>query len=153
MGNRNCERPRKFYWEQVDKIKGLLEKYVKQSDQIDVDKYLKICEELGEEPDPNKMPLDPSDFPYEVQVAFFIFGFLEDNWDGMSGLYLGKNWGNIKYLFNLYEIEEPKTILNIMKIWEGIIITYRSEKAEQKRKAEERKSSGGGKNYTHKVQG
>jgi hypothetical protein len=99
------------------------------------------------------MPLDPSDFPYEVQVAFFIFGFLEDNWEGMSGSYLGKNWGNIKYLFTLYEIEEPKTILNIMKIWEGIIIAYRSEKADKKRKAEERKSSSGGKQYTHNVKG
>lgn len=98
------------------------------------------------------MPLDPSDFPYEVQVAFFIFGFLEDNWDGMSGTYLGKNWGNIEYLINLYQIQEPKIILHMLKLWEGVVVEYRANKAEQKRKAEERKSSGGGKNYTHKVQ-
>ena len=44
-----------------------------------------ICYQLGEEPDPAKMPLETLDFPSEVQVAFFIFGFLEDNWDGMTG--------------------------------------------------------------------
>ena len=40
------------------------------------------------------MPLEPSGFPEEVQVAFFMFSCLSDNWDGMSGSYLGKNWDN-----------------------------------------------------------
>ena len=44
----------------------------KYSNTIQVDTYLKICEELGEEPDPNKMPPEMSDFPYEVQMAFLI---------------------------------------------------------------------------------
>jgi len=99
------------------------------------------------------MPLETSDFPSEVQVAFFIFSFLEDNWEGMSGSYMGKNWGNIEYLFNLYEVQEPKTTLYIMKIWETILVEYRAEKADKRRKADERKSTGGDKNYTHKVQG
>lgn len=101
------------------------------------------------------MPLTPSDFPAEVQVAFFIFGFLEDEWEGMSGTYMGKRWSNIEYLFNLYEVDSPKTILYIMKMYETIIVNYRSEKAAQKRKAEERKqqASGGGKNYTHNIKG
>jgi|TARA_R110000822_G_scaffold87584_4_gene203744 hypothetical protein len=108
---------------------------------------------LGEEPDPYKMPLETSDFPYEVQVAFFIFSFLEDNWEGMSGSYLGKNWGNIEYLFQLYEVHEPRTILYIMKLWEGILITDRAKKAQKKQKADERKSAGGEKNFTHSVKG
>ena len=99
------------------------------------------------------MPLDPSDFPVEVQVAFFIFSFLEDNWEGMSGSYLGKKWHNVEYLFSLYEVEEPKTVLYVMKLYEGIIVDYKAEKAERKRKAEERRSAGGGKNYTHNVKG
>lgn len=99
------------------------------------------------------MPLETSDFPYEVQVAFFIFGFLEDNWDGMSGTYLGKNFGNIEYLFNLYDIEEPKVILTFIKLWEGLLIEFRADKATRKRKADERKSAGGEKNFTHNVKG
>jgi hypothetical protein len=153
LGNRDSERLGKFYWEQVAEITRLLETYVKQSNSIDIDKYLRICEELGQEPDPDKMPLEISDFPLDVQVAFFIFGFLEDVWEGMSGIYLGKNWRNIEYLFNLYKVEEPKTVLYIMKLYEGILVGERAKKAEQKRKAEKRKSAGGGKSFTHNVQG
>ncbi len=114
---------------------------------------MSICEQLGEEPDPDKMPLDPSDFPYEVQVAFFIFGFLEDNWEGMSGSYLGKVWANVEYLFNLYKIEDPKTTFYMMKLWETILIEDRADRASKQRKAEERKSASGGKQYTHSVKG
>ena len=99
------------------------------------------------------MPLETSDFPYEVQVAFFIFGFLEDIWEGMSGSYMGKRWDNIEYLFKLYNVQEPKIILYMMKMWEVIIVSYRSDKAEKKRKADERRSAGGGKNFTHNVKG
>ena len=112
-----------------------------------------ICHQLGEEPDPAKMPLETSDFPSEVQVAFFIFGFLEDIWDGMSGSYMGKNWNNIEYLFNLYEVDEPRTMLYIMKMWEGILVAHRVDKAEKHKKAEQRRSAGGGKNFTHNVKG
>ena len=118
-----------------------------------MDRYLNICEQLGEEPDPDKMPLEISDLPSEVQVAFFIFGFLEDAWDGMSGSYLGKSWTNIEYLFNLYEVEDPKTMLYLMKMWEGIVVAHRMDKSEKQKKAAERKSAGGGKNYTHNVKG
>lgn len=100
------------------------------------------------------MPLESADFPVEVQVAFFIFGFLEDEWDGMSGTYLGKKWGNIEYLFKLYDVQEPKVIIQIMKIYEHLIVEYRAQEAERKRKASERrKASGGGKSFTHNVQG
>ena len=101
------------------------------------------------------MPLEPSDFPEEVQVAFFMFSLLPDHWEGMSGTYMGKYWDGIDYFFKLYEIEDPKIILYLMKLYEGSIVSYRTEKAEKKRKAEERKakSAGGGKNYTHNVRG
>jgi len=98
------------------------------------------------------MPLTTTDFPYEVQVAFFIFDFLSDNWEGMSGSYLGKYWQDIEYLFNLHQVTERPTVLYIMKMWEGTIISHRAKEAERKRKAEERKkSAGGGKQYTHNV--
>lgn len=99
------------------------------------------------------MPLESADFPVEVQVAFFVFGYLEDRWEGMSGSYLGKNWSNIEYLFKLFDIKEPRLTLEIMKIYESVIVQYKAEEAEKKRKAEERKSSSGGKNYTHNVKG
>ena len=115
---------------------------------------MSICEQLGEEPDPTKMPLDTSDFPPEVQTAFFMFSLLPDHYEGMSGTYMGKYWDGIDYFFKLYDVEEPRITLYFMKMYEGIIITHRAEEAERKRKADERRSkAGGGKNFTHNVKG
>jgi len=101
------------------------------------------------------MPLEPSGFPEEVQVAFFMFSCLSDNWDGMSGSYLGKNWDNLEYIFELHDVENPQPVFLFMKMLEGHLVKYRLEEAEKKRKAEERKakSAGGGKSYTHNVRG
>jgi len=100
------------------------------------------------------MPLETSEFPDEIQVAFLIFGYLSDRWDGMSGTYMGKDWSTINDLFNLFEIEDKKTLLYFMKIWESIIVTNKSEEQERKRKADERKRQhSSGKTYTHNVQG
>ena len=108
---------------------------------------------MGEEPDPDKMPLDASAFPTEVQVAFFVLGMLPDRWEGMSGTYMGKEWGSCEFFFKMYEVEEPTTVIYFMKMYEYVLIEYRAEKADKKQKADERKSASGGKNYTHNVRG
>ena len=131
-----------------------IERSIREADsKFDVEKYLLVCEQLGQEPDPAKMPLDPSDFPEEVQVAFFMFSLLPDHWEGMSGTYMGKYWDGIDYFFKLYEVHDIKTVLYIMKSYESKLVSYRAEQAERKRKAQERRSKGGGKTYTHKVTG
>ena len=113
-----------------------------------------MCEQLGQMPDPDKMPLEVSAFPDEVQVAFFMFNMLSDRWDGMSGSYLGKDWSHCDYLFSLYEVEDPRITMYFMKLYESLVMEYRFKDQEQKRKAAERKSQqGSGKNYTHNVRG
>ena len=99
------------------------------------------------------MPLELSDFPEEVQVAFFMFSLLPDNWDGMSGMYMGKNWNGIDYFFDLYEVEDRKTVMYLMKSYEAKLINSKAEDQARKRKADERKAKSGGKNYTHNVKG
>lgn len=98
------------------------------------------------------MPLEPSSFPEEVQMAFFMHGYISDRWDGMNGVYLGKNWIEAEYLFKIYGIQEPREILYFMKIYDGLIAEKRFEAAERERKKAERKSDAG-KNYTHNVKG
>ena len=124
-----------------------------QSSPVSVDQYLEICEQLGQEPDPQKMPLTESDFPAEVQVAFFMFNLLSDVWDGMSGSYMGKEWSHCSQLFDIYSVDEPKTTLYFMKLYERILMNHRAEESDRKRKAEERKAKSGGKNFAHNVQG
>jgi len=102
------------------------------------------------------MPLELSDFPEEIQVAFFMFSLLPDHWEGMSGTYMGKYWDGINYLFKLYEVENPKIVLYFMKIYENKLVQERANLQERKRKQQETKAKsagGGSKNYTHNVKG
>ena len=80
------------------------------------------------------MPLDASDFPEEVQVAFFVFNMLSDVWDGMSGTYMGKNWTDAEFIFKVQNIEQKQTILYLAKMYERIVISYRAEEAENEEK-------------------
>ena len=100
------------------------------------------------------MPLDTSDFPEEVQVAFFVFNMLSDVWDGMSGSYMGKNWTDAEFIFKTNNVDNSNIVLYFAKMYERIVMNYRAEESEKRRKAEERKSkAGGGKNFTHNVRG
>ena len=74
-----------------------------------------MCEQLGQEPDPEKMPPALENYPYEVQLAFFIYSLLQDTWDGMSGMYMGKNMSGLGELLDIYEIEDRKTVVFFMK--------------------------------------
>lgn len=156
MGHRRSRRLRKFYWEQVAEIRKLLERLVKQESQIDIEKYLSVCEQLGQEPDPEKMPLTLEDFPFEVQMAFFVCAFLPDIWDGMSGAYRGKDWSIVSDLFTIYEIDHPKAVFFFAKMYEDVLTEHRLKELVKKQKTEEvksRKNAGGGKQYTHNVRG
>ena len=99
------------------------------------------------------MPLSQSEFPIEVQVAFFIFDLLSDVWEGMSGTYMGKDWSHCNQLFELWEVEDPKVVMYFMKLLERTVMQKRGEDSERKRKADERRAKSGGKNYTHNVKG
>lgn len=80
------------------------------------------------------MPLEASSFPYEVQVAFFVFDLLSDKWDGMSGMYLGKDWSSATFLFEAYKIEDIPVIVYFAKVYENIIVSHRSEELARKQK-------------------
>lgn len=99
-----------------------------------------LCEQLGQEPDPDKMPLDASAFPVEVQVAFFVHDLLSDRWDGASGTYLGKDWSAANFIFDTYGIEDIKTTIFFAKLYDNILAKERIEEASRKQKAEERRA-------------
>jgi|TARA_R110002074_G_scaffold1229_5_gene7376 hypothetical protein len=98
------------------------------------------------------MPLDTSVFPGEVQLAFFMYNKISDKWDGMSGSYMGKNWEEMPYMLELYDIDNKQDVVFFMQQYDLLVMKDRFEEAERKRKQQERKS-GGGKTYTHNIQG
>lgn len=89
------------------------------------------------------MPLSTFAFPAEVQVAFFIFDLLPDKWDATSGYYMGKDWSCADFLFSVYEVEDIKTVVYFAKMYELIVIEYRAEEANKKRKESERRAKSG----------
>ena len=99
------------------------------------------------------MPLEASAFPDEVQVAFCVYDQVSEKWEGMSGSYMGKNWAEAFLLFKHHKIEDPKQVLFFMQLYDSLVIKTRAEESDRKQKAKERRNSGGGKQYTHNVQG
>ena len=86
------------------------------------------------------MPLDASAFPYEVQVAFFVFDLLPDKWDGMSGMYLGKDWSSANFLIRTYNIEDVPIVVYFAKLYENILVSQRSEELARKQKQQQQQA-------------
>ena len=105
-----------------------------------------ICEQLGEEPDPKRMPIEEYMFPTEVQLAFLVHDYLPDRWDGMSGTHLGKDWSALAAILDVYNIEDKVHVTFFLKY----IDVYNSQKInkelERRKKQQELKgpdASGG----------
>ena len=81
------------------------------SEDIDLDKYLAICEQLNQDPDPDKMPPEVSDYPLEVQQSFMLHSILTDRWDGASGMYMGKDFAPIGTYLETFDIEDKRTVV------------------------------------------
>ena len=78
-----------------------------------------MCHQLGKDPDPDEMPPEVQDFPYEIQEAFLIHALMPDRWDGASGSYMGKDWSALNVLLDIHKIEDQKTVCFFLKHIEG----------------------------------
>lgn len=78
------------------------------------DQYFEICEMLGNDPNEDEIPVEYEDLHEEVQEAIQIYNMLQDNWDTMNGIYLGKVMTGIMDIFRIMEVEDPKSIFYII---------------------------------------
>jgi hypothetical protein len=109
-----------------------------------MDAYLNMCEQLGEEPDPDKMPPTLEQYPHEVRVAFFIHDLLPDRWEGMSGSYMGKDMSSLGTILDIWNVESPKEVILFLKHIEAHNTAKINKKLQAKRKAQENRSKGKG---------
>jgi len=93
--------------------------------------YFDMCEMLGSEPIEEEIPVEYEDFFTEVQQAFSIYNKLRDDWEGMSGNYMGKHMEGILDLFIILEVpaEDYKTMLDLI----DIIDRHRSKTIQDKK--------------------
>lgn len=75
-----------------------------------------MCELLGSEPVDSEIPIEYGDLPDDVQEAIVVYNMLQDNWDTMNGLYLGKQYSGLSDIFEIAEIEDRRTCFKIIQM-------------------------------------
>ena len=68
--------------------------------------YFEICEQMGNNPIEDEIPVEIDDFPDEIQEAMNIYFRLRDDWDGFSGTYMGKNFTGLADILDIYQISK-----------------------------------------------
>ena len=89
------------------------------------DSYFEMCEAIGSEPSEDEIPVEIDDLPLEVQTAIQVYNKLRDEWEGMSGTYMGKSYVGLKDVLDIYEIpfEDRRYLLD----WFTVIDIERSK--------------------------
>ena len=80
--------------------------------------YFEMCEALGSEPIESEIPIDFSDLHVDVQEAMGVYSGLRDEWDSMSGTYLGKSFAGFGDILDILDVplEDRKTLYNLIRI-------------------------------------
>lgn len=98
-----------------------------------------MCRMLNKKPEASEIPVEFSDFPYDVQQFMNIFFMMPDRWEGFSGTYMGKDYSSLPILFDIFEIEDKKAALEYIILCERELVSARN-KAQEARKAEKKSS-------------
>jgi len=102
-------------------------------------RYLKMCEQLGKEPDLDEMPPDMGDFPDIAIQAMNTFSGLGDRIYPDIG-YMGKDFTNLNQYIEIYGIEDKELFLEILTYLESRAIEQSQEQLKRERDKLKRKS-------------
>ena len=95
------------------------------------DQYIAMCEQMGWEPREDDMPVDPSTLSLEAQQALTLLNALPDNWEGMSGTWMGKDYSGLEAIMNIYEIHDRKTVFELLRDAEAELGKYYAQKQKE----------------------
>ena len=77
------------------------------------ERYFKMCEQMGKEPDPEEIPPSLEDFPEIAIQALNTFSSLGDRVYPDIG-YMGKDFITLPYYIEMYGIEDKELFLEIL---------------------------------------
>lgn len=77
------------------------------------EKYYSICEQMGIEPNPDKIPPEIDDFPLDVQKAILVYNKLGDRVMADIG-YLGKDMSALSVYFDIYNVCDKELFLDVI---------------------------------------
>jgi len=95
------------------------------------DQYIDMCEQMGWEVDENQLPKDPGEFSLECQQALMLLNILPDKWEGMSGTWMGKDYSGLEAIMNIYEIQDRKTVFELLRDAEAELGKYYAQKQKE----------------------
>lgn len=82
---------------------------------MDIEQYFEMCEQMGWEPDDERIPIDPSSLSITAQQALILLRSLPDMWEGMSGSWLGKDYSGLTAIMGIYGMEDRRNIFELYK--------------------------------------
>jgi len=86
---------------------------------------------MGVEPKEEDIPKDPSTFSLEAQQALVMINALPDKWEGMNGLWLGKDYGGLIDIMNIYGIDQQREVFELLKVCEDELGKYYAQKRKE----------------------
>lgn len=86
---------------------------------------------MGVEPKEEDVPKDPSTFSLEAQQALVVMNALPDNWDGMNGVWLGKDYSGLGDILDIFEIASKREVFELLKVCEDELSKYYAQKRKE----------------------
>lgn len=102
------------------------------------ERYFKMCEQMGKEPDPEEIPADADDFPEIAILALNTFSSLGDRVQPDLG-YVGKDFTNLSHYITIHGIEDTELFLEILTYLESRAIQQSREELKREREKLKRK--------------
>jgi len=102
------------------------------------ERYFKMCEQLGQAPNPEEIPPSVEDFPDIAIQAMNTFSSLGDRIYPDIG-YMGKDFTTLPYYIEMYEIEDKELFLEILTYLESRAINNSREHLNKEREKLKRK--------------
>ncbi len=96
------------------------------------ERYLKMCEQLDKEPDPEEIPPGIEDFPDIAIQALNTFSSLGDRVYPDIG-YMGKDFTTLPYYIEMYGIEDKELFLEILTYLDSRAIKSSQEHLKRER--------------------
>ena len=102
------------------------------------ERYLKMCEQMGKEPDLEEMPPDINEFPEIAVLALNTFSQLGDRLYPDIG-YVGKDFTNLPVYIDIYGVEDTELFLEILTYLESRAIKQSQDSLKREREKLKRK--------------
>jgi hypothetical protein len=128
--------------EQKEKVIERLEKLHQNLDTgMTRDRYLDLCEQMGNEPIEDEIPPDWDDFPEIVNICVATFNQLGDRVQADIG-YIGKDYTNVNKFMDLYGVDDKEFFFRLLSFLDNRAIKKSSEELKRQHDKLKRQSSG-----------